>query len=113
MPVLPGRLQLILDDNRLNGSGAAALKAVAEIVKPKSAAGPSGFPLELVVLSGQTAATLQADPRMRVGLDPAMVREVEDQIGPGTVRVVNGVTAEAEKGNARPWEQKKRGAEVG
>ena len=113
VPVLPGRLQLILDDNRLNGSGTSALKAVAEIVKPKSNAGPAGFPLELVVLSGQTAATLQADPRMRVGLDPVMVREVEDQIGPGTVRVVNGVTAEAEKGNARPWEGKRWGAEVG
>ena len=111
VPLLPGRLQLIFDDLRLNGSGQSTLERVAALCKDKGNGGAAGFPVELVVLSGASAVVLATDARLRVALDPALVKELVACLGASCVRIVGGVTAEVVNGNAKPWEKKKRFAE--
>jgi len=107
VPLLPGKLQLVFDDNRLNGSGQATLEKAAALVKEKGNGGAAGFPVELVVLSGASAVVLSADARLRVAIDPPLIKELAACLGAGCVKIANGVTAEVVNGNARPWEKKK------
>ncbi len=112
VPVLPGRLRLSFEADRLNGTGRSSMERAAELVRAKSATGPADFPIEIAVASAGSVATLSVDPRTRVALDPDLVKQLVAVLGEGCVRVVGGVTAEVVNGNNRPWEKKKRPLEV-
>jgi len=106
VPLLPGRLQLILDDQRLNGTGNEALARAAGLVKEKAA--PSGFPVEVIVLTGTSAVVLSIDARLKVAIDPPLIKELAACLGAGSVKIAGGVTAEVVNGNGRPWEKKQK-----
>lgn len=108
VPLLPGRLQLVLVDARLNGSGQRTMAEVAELIRPVAASGTAGFPLDLVVVTPNGSAQLQADPKLRIGLSPELVGALAERLGPGAIRVVGGVTAEVVNNNSRPWEKKRK-----
>ncbi len=110
VPLLPGRLQLVFDDRRLNGSGNAAMTRAADLIREKGNAGPTGFPVELVVLAESSAVVLAAEARLRVAIDPPLIKDLTACLGPGNVRIAGGVTAEVVNGNGRPWEKKNRPA---
>jgi DNA polymerase-3 subunit alpha len=113
VPVLPGRLQLFFDGERLNGTGRSSMERAAELVRAKAATGPADFPIEIAVAAAGSVATLSVDTRSRVALDPDLVKQLVAILGDGCVRVVGGVTAEVVNGNNnRPWEKKKRPVEV-
>ncbi|NUQ51344.1 MAG: DNA polymerase III subunit alpha [Phycisphaerales bacterium] len=113
VPVLPGRLQLFFDGERLNGTGRSSMERAAELVRAKAAAGPADFPIEIAVASAGSVATMSVDSRTRVALDPDLIKQLVLILGEGCVRVVGGVTAEVVNGsNSRPWEKKKRPVEV-
>lgn len=112
VPVLPGRLRLSFEADRLNGTGRSSMERAAELVRAKAATGPADFPIEIAVASAGSVATLSVDPRTRVALDPELVAQLVAALGEGCVRVVGGVTAEVVNGNNRPWEKKKRPLEV-
>ncbi|MBL8762441.1 MAG: hypothetical protein JNL50_14190, partial [Phycisphaerae bacterium] len=112
VPVLPGRLQLFFDGERLNGTARSSMERAAELVRAKAATGPADFPIEIAVASGGSVATMSVDSRTRVALDPDLIKQLVAILGEGCVRVVGGVTAEVVNGNNRPWEKKKRPVEV-
>ncbi|MCC6229455.1 MAG: DNA polymerase III subunit alpha [Phycisphaerales bacterium] len=113
VPVLPGRLQLFFDGERLNGTGRSSMERAVELVRSKAATGPADFPIEIAVASAGSVATMSVDSRTRVALDPDLIKQLVLILGEGCVRVVGGVTAEVVNGNNnRPWEKKKRPVEV-
>jgi DNA polymerase III alpha subunit/REP element-mobilizing transposase RayT len=118
VPLLPGRLQVFVDETRHNGGSSAAMKRLAELVRaaapttppPKSATaakldeGPALFPLELAVGTATHVAILNAGTT-RVGLKPEFVRELVGVLGDGAVRVVGGVSVEVQE--KKRWEKRK------
>jgi len=119
VPLQPGRVRVYLDEMRLNGGASDALKKVATIVKTATvpivpankAAAAAGatdtaFPVELVISTAEASALLSAGG-VKASLAPALVRDLTQMLGPGTVKVVGGVSIDmAEKAN-RPWEKKR------
>jgi DNA polymerase-3 subunit alpha len=119
VPLQPGRVRVYLDEMRLNGGASETLKKVATIVKTavvpvlpaNKAAAAAGatdtaFPVELVISTADASALLAAGG-VKASLAPTMVRDLTQMLGPGTVKVVGGVSIDmAEKAN-RPWEKKR------
>lgn len=102
VPVDGGRLRLFVDEMKLNGEANAAVSRVAGLVAggatpykpgPSEDDAPAQFSVEVVIGMERDVAVLQADPRMRVRLDPAMVAAIEGTLGAGMVKVA-GVTME-------------------
>jgi len=119
VPLQPGRVRVYVDETRLNGGASDALKKVATIVKtatvpvtpaPKqqAAAGAidAAFPVEIVISTAEASALLAAGG-VKASLAPTMVRDLTQMLGPGTVRVVGGVSIDMAEKNNRPWEKKR------
>lgn len=133
VPLMPGKLWVRLDAERLNGTGSQTLKELAAIVRGESigggdermaaAAGPAGvsaedratsFPMDLVVDLPDQRIRLESSPHLRVRLSAPMVAELTRRLGDGCVRVVGGVTVETMNGRGggnKPW--MKKGAAAG
>jgi DNA polymerase-3 subunit alpha len=130
VPLMPGKLWVRLDAERLNGDGSQKLKELAAIVRGESlgggderlsggATGPSlsaedratAFPMDLVVDLPDQRIRLESSPHLRVRLTAAMVGELTHKLGEGCVRVVGGVTVETMNGRGgggggKPWMKK-------
>jgi DNA polymerase-3 subunit alpha len=111
VPLLPGRVRLIVPGVRLNGTGESAIQRAAQLMLArrseggdKDALGPPAFPLELAVETPEGWALVAADPKLKVVLDPELVREVCGVLGPQSVRVVGGVALEIAEPK-RGWER--------
>jgi DNA polymerase-3 subunit alpha len=130
LPLLPGRLQLLVDEPRLNGSSAAAIDTIAKVVATDIAARSNGgspaagrlapattgskaevdpiFPIDLVISTDSANISIEVDRKNRLRLTPDLVRELVTTLGPGTVRVVGGVTLDTIEKRDKPWAGKPR-----
>ncbi len=138
VPLMPGKLWVRLDAERLNGDGSRKIRELAAIIRAASLGGrderlaagagnaataraPSAedraaaFPLDLVVDLPHQRVRLEASPHMRVRLSAPMVAELSRHLGDGCVRVVGGVTVETMdgRGNSKPWAKKPAAAGAG
>jgi hypothetical protein len=122
VPLMPGRMWLRVETERLNGTGEAALRGVAEIVKgaPKAQAGAGGstgaaadktqsFPVDIVVDTPEARIRLEVPQTVRVQPTPAIVADLTKLLGEGCVRVVGGVAVEVPGARPRWNGQKKAG----
>jgi hypothetical protein len=123
VPLMPGRMWLRVDTDRLNGSGEAALRAVAEVLRNGEAAGASPavievkanaekaqkFPVDIVVDTPDARVRLEVPSTTRVQPTPPLIGALTKLLGDGCIRVVGGVAVETP--NAKPrWNgQKKAG----
>jgi len=133
VPLMPGKLWVRLDAERLNGSGSQTLKELAAIVRGESlgggderlaAAAPvapmsaedrsTAFPMDLVVDLPDQRIRLESSPHLRVRLSAQMVSELTRRLGEGCVRVVGGVTVETMNGRGgggnKPWMKNRGGS---
>jgi DNA polymerase III subunit alpha len=130
LPLLPGRLQLLVDEPRLNGSSAAAIDTIAKVVATDIASRSAGanpaagrlapattgskaevdpiFPIDLVISTDSANISIEVDRKNRLRLTPDLVRELVTTLGPGTVRVVGGVTLDTIEKRDKPWANKQR-----
>ncbi|HEX2838387.1 MAG TPA: DNA polymerase III subunit alpha [Phycisphaerales bacterium] len=122
VPLESGRLRLFLDATKVNGDGPRVVSRVAELLKAPAAAAapaaptakrhtdtaPSLFPVDLVIATEDTVALLSADPKIRVPLAPELVKELQNELGLGMMRVVGGLTFDKEK-EKKPWQKKRSG----
>jgi DNA polymerase-3 subunit alpha len=121
VPLESGRLRLFLDATKVNGDGPRVVSRVAELLKaspggpaPAAATGKkhadtaqSLFPVDVVIATDDTVALLAADPKIRVALEPELVKGLQAELGVGMMRVVGGLTFDKEK-EKKPW-HKRRG----
>ncbi len=109
VPLQPGRLQVCVDEVKLNGSAGAVLQRVAGMIRdvsvpPKPASkqddGPLMFPVELAVATADRTAYMTLPSTVRIRFDPTVLGEFEHWLGGGSVKLVGGVWAEKmENGN--------------
>lgn len=120
VPLLPGRMWLRVDAERLNGSGEAALQAVAQAVmgpRPGATAGAEiepkpiadktqTFPIDIVIDTAEARVRLEV-PGIRVLPTQELMKSLIDQLGEGSIKVVGGMTAELPGARPRgPWKKK-------
>lgn len=118
VPFTAGKLRLFLDESRLNGHAPAAIDRIAETAglpggiaqieaKPSSETSAGlAFPLELILVSDSSVVVLDTDRRVRVPMEPGKLKTLSDLLGPNTMKVVGGVTADPIE-RKKPWEKKK------
>lgn len=116
VPLLPGKLQVIVDEARLNGAAQNALRQAATILRQHASpavpartpasgkpvrnpenepADPASlFPVELIIADDQQAAFLALPAPLRQPLSPGLVGELVNLLGPGMVRLSGGLAAE-------------------
>jgi len=114
VPLLPGKLQVIVDEARLNGAAPEALRQTASILREHAVVSKSSptasqpsrapetepgdpsphFPVELIVADEQQAAFLALPAPLRQSLSPVLVGQLVDLLGPGMVRIVGGLAME-------------------
>ncbi len=106
VPLQPGRLQVMVDEARLNGSSVGALDKVAGLLKdvatPAAGAKISRqddeaaalFPVELTIATADKTAYLALPPTLKIRFDSKILNEFEHWLGAGAVKLVNGVWAE-------------------
>ncbi len=111
VPLEGGRLRLMVDEVRLNGGAAGALTYAATLLRSKPGTGSAALPVELVIGTEDQVAILAADSKLRVALEPDLVKALEAELGAGMVRLVGGVAFEKTEKADRPWER--RGSKVG
>ncbi len=119
VPLMPGKLWLRVDCDRLNGTGERTLTEVAEIVKAGAAApakpSASGgekqqlFPIEIILDTAEARVRLEVPSALKVLPSPALVTELSNKLGDGTIRVVGGVAVELPGAKPRWNGQKKAG----
>ncbi len=125
VPLLPGRMWLRVDAERLNGSGESALQAVADAVLSPSRthAGAAGaieakpsaevpadktqtFPIDIVIDTADARVRLEV-PGVRVLPTQELMKNLIEQLGEGSIKVVGGMTAELPGARPRgPWKKK-------
>lgn len=108
VPLQPGRLQVTIDEVRLNGGAATVMQKVAGLIRDVSGA-PAAvakqgtkqendaatlFPVELAVATEDRTAFLALPSSIRIRFDAAVLKEFEHWLGAGTVKLVGGVWAE-------------------
>ena len=119
VPLESGRLRLFLDATKINGDGPRLVARLAELLRgtpvngapapsPRAHAdsAPSMFPVDLVVATEDQIALIQADPKIRVALQPELVKGLQAELGVGMLRVVGGLTFDREK-DKKPWQKKR------
>ncbi|MCC6322461.1 MAG: DNA polymerase III subunit alpha [Phycisphaerales bacterium] len=109
VPLMPGRLWLLVDGNRLNGEGQAALRSVADALRAgadASADRTTTFPIDLVVDTPTQRIRLEAAKDLRVQPSPELITAIAGKLGEGCVRVVGGVASD--NGSGRPDRSKWR-----
>lgn len=112
VPLDPGRVRVFFDSLRFNGRSGEALERIAGTLRTPAPAArrtddaPPLFPLEFVIGTADQVAVLAADPKIRVALAPDLVRDITDQLGPGMVKVVGGVTLEKAEPKER-WRKRR------
>ena len=118
VPLDSGKVRVFVDELKLNGNAAPALARVAQALAGQGIPAPAQpanvgeaaarFPLEVVVGTTTHVAVLACDPKLRITLEPGIVKLIQDELGVGMVKIAGGVTLEKDK--PKPWERKKRPA---
>lgn len=123
VPLLPGRMWLRVDADRLNGTGQETMSRVAQVLTSgvpiagaKGSTGINGtlpdktqtFPIDIVVDTPEARVRLEVPGTLRVLPTPPLVGELLRLLGEGTIRVVGGVAVEVPGTRAR-WTGKKTG----
>ncbi len=119
VPLDGGRLRLFLDERRLNGHGPAAVSKVADVIRTKTEAALAAakanvgqaaalIPVELVIGTEDQVAIVAADPKIRVAMEPDLVKAVEGELGDGMLRVVGVVAVEINIDDRRGNYKKRR-----
>ena len=103
-PLQQGRLLISLSDQRLNGSAAVVVPRVKALLD-EHAPGPGGrlvdetagaaVPYEVVVETERCWVRLEPESKPAIRLTPELVRGLHELLGPGRVRLVDGVSIEA------------------
>lgn len=127
VPLMPGRLWLLIDGNRLNGSGESAVRSIADLVLAGAGGGSAGrgqgvngtmpdrtatFPIDLVIdtpAPHPQRVRLEAGGQLRIQPTPELVARIADHLGEGCIRVVGGVAVEAVKSDRPKWQGKRPG----
>jgi len=98
-PLLPGRVRMLVDGERLNGGASEALASLAEVIRGSTVEpGPTAaeaFPVEFEVVTAAGRALLTPERPTRVRLAPSLIRTITGLLGDRALRVVGGVTVEA------------------
>ena len=132
-PLSPGRLQVLIDERRLNGTSLSAVERLAAVLRehvavPRATPGAKGaagggagggsdeeleavlqkanatpFPVELAIGTMHHSVLLAA-PGVRVPLKPSLVEAIDSALGPSSCRVVGGVSVDLTE--KKPWEKK-------
>ena len=127
VPLSPGRLQVLIDERKLNGTSIPAVESLATVLK-SHATGPASngssatrgasdgeleavlarhaltpFPVELAI-GTMTHTAILTTPGLRVGLKPQLLADIESALGPASARIVGGVSVELNE--KKPWEKK-------
>jgi DNA polymerase-3 subunit alpha len=127
VPLSPGRLQVLIDERKLNGTSIGAVESLATVLK-SHATGPAAngssstrgasdgeleavlarhaltpFPVELAI-GTMTHTAILTTPGLRVGLKPQLLADLETALGPSCARIVGGVSVELNE--KKPWEKK-------
>jgi DNA polymerase III alpha subunit len=113
VPLEGGRLRLMLDEVKLNGMAGVVLGNVAAIVRGETNGNGSNghapaaprLPVEVIIGTEDQVAILQADTGVRARLEPEVTRALENELGPGMVRVVGGVALESTE--KKRWDKKR------
>jgi DNA polymerase-3 subunit alpha len=114
VPLLPGRLRVVIPGRRLNGSGDAAVQSLAELLAgaasgatPATSGDAALFPVEFVVETEHGRVLLAAP--FRVAPTPDLFSRINRVLGPNAARIQNGIAVEMsaanggrEYGNGRP-----------
>ncbi len=114
VPLMPGRLWLLIDGARLNGGGEGVLRSVAETIRAashESTDRSNSFPIDLVVDTAEKRVRLEAARELRVQPTPELIARVAQQLGEGCIRVVGGVAVENTNGHPdrSKWARAKSG----
>lgn len=124
VPLMPGKLWVRIDGDRLNGSGSVALAGVAEAMRGAAAISSNGapgaeqagpdksttFPIDLVIDAGGARVRLEAAPAIRVLPSPELIAKIAHFLGDGCVKVVGGVSVESTKDRGeKKWSKDKSG----
>ncbi len=123
VPLMPGRLWIRVDGERLNGSGAAAIASVAQAMR---AAVPTGegvngtmpdrattFPVDIVIDTAEARVRLEAAANLRVKPTPELAGLLAAALGEGCVRVVGGVSVEMTEDGKRGRDRAKWAKKAG
>ncbi|MBS0190918.1 MAG: DNA polymerase III subunit alpha [Phycisphaerales bacterium] len=121
-PLSPGRLQVLIDERKLNGTSLTSVEALAGVLRAHAAGKPSPedgkdneldqilarasltpFPVELAI-GTQTHTAILSAPGLRVGLKPQLLADLETALGPSCARIVGGVSVDLTE--KKPWEKK-------
>lgn len=114
VPLMPGKLWIRVDGDRLNGTGSAALAGVAGVLRAgvTGGAGVKGtmpdrtttFPVDVLIDINGARVRLEAAPELRVLPTPELIERVGAYLGEGCVKVVGGVSVESTKDRGeRKW----------
>lgn len=111
VPLLPGRMWLRVDGERLNGSGEQTIRSVAEIINAQVGATKGDktqtFPIDIVVDTADARVRLEVTSSTRVQPTPELIAQIIDLLGNGAVRVVGGVAVET-PGSKPRWQGSKQ-----
>jgi DNA polymerase-3 subunit alpha len=109
VPLLPGRMWIRVDGERLNGTGSAAISAAAELLhsgvpqpNTKGSTGVNGtmpdkattFPIDIVIDTADARVRLETPPTLRVLPTPDLIGSLIKTLGEQSIRVVGGVAVE-------------------
>jgi DNA polymerase-3 subunit alpha len=120
LPLDGGKLRLLVDEQRLNGSAGAVVSRVADLVRasvpppptPKDLNPLPTFPVELVIGTTDRVAVLAVDPKLRVNLKPDLLRSIAGELGEGMVKLAGGVALDKVEKNDKPkWGKRKAGSD--
>jgi len=124
-PLEGGRVRLMVDELRLNGTSMAALTRVADLIRHGVAGAPANgtapqpapakkpddaptlFPVEIVIGTDTDVAILAADAKIRITLQPDLVKAIEIELGQGMVRVVGGLAFEKTEPARGKWKPRR------
>lgn len=102
-PLEKGRLRVIVRSERLNGSGRGAIEQLSALSDPEqpSPEEVERVPIDVLVETSDSWIEMRPSEERRVALTPETIRTLSDLLGPGTVRLLGGVSIELNKRDDR------------
>jgi|GEM_PF-84209 len=111
VPYDTGRLRLFVDELRLNGGADAAVTRVAQLVTSKANTPGATFGLDLYIGTDSSVALLQADPKLKIALEPDLFKAIEGELGVGMVKVAGSIVDKPEKNDRQRWTKRRSGGD--
>jgi DNA polymerase-3 subunit alpha len=111
VPYDTGRLRLFVDEQRLNGGAEAAVTRVAQLVTSKANTPGATFGLDVYIGTDSSVALLQADPKLKIALEPDLFKAIEGELGVGMVKVAGSIVDKSEKNDRQRWTKRRGGGD--